>query len=184
MATPEANVSVGIGVEAQPVVPNVKWGPASWLGLILTILPIIGSVVAAIEGNDTATVTAGVGAILVALTTIGGRMAQAIAAARSAATIAGPWIDALQTALATTPPGQRASTVVVNAAPVADTATVEVNDDPGYDEPEHNDYEEATESLEDREVEEITDDELPSDEEEFDAGPPLPDSAVHPDVPR
>lgn len=86
-----------------PVVPKVSWGPTSTLGVAGTIIGLVGGVVAAVKGNDVATAAAGAGAILTALTTIGGRMAQAVASVRAAATIANPWIDALQAALAATP---------------------------------------------------------------------------------
>lgn len=80
--------------------PNVAWGPTSTLGTLLTLLAAIGTVVAAVKGNDTATATSGAAAVLAAVTTLGGRMAQAVAIARSVAVASGPWIDALHSALA------------------------------------------------------------------------------------
>ena len=88
-----------------PATPTVSWGPTSTLGVLLTIGGAIGTVVAAVKGNDTATAVGGASAVLTAVTTLGGRMAQAVAAVRAAATIANPWIDALQAALAATPAG-------------------------------------------------------------------------------
>lgn len=82
-----------------PTAPTVATGLATILGLATTILGAIGAIVAGIDGNDTATVTAAIGSILAALTTIGGRMAQAVAAIRTAADQAAPWIDAVQDAL-------------------------------------------------------------------------------------
>lgn len=89
---------------APPVIsPTVSWGPSSSIGVGLTILGAVGTVIAAIKGNDIATATAGGGAIVTALTTLGGRFAQAVAAVQAAAAVANPWIDALQAALDATP---------------------------------------------------------------------------------
>lgn len=82
----------------------VAWGPTSTLGVASTILGAAGAVVAAVKGNDVATAVAGGATILTAVSTIGGRMAQAVAAVRAAATVANPWIDAIQAAIAATPP--------------------------------------------------------------------------------
>jgi hypothetical protein len=78
---------------------SVPVGVSTLLGITIAVLSGISAIVAGAEGNDTATVTGGAVATLAALTTIGGRMAQAIAIVKSAATAAGPWIDAAQDAL-------------------------------------------------------------------------------------
>lgn len=113
----------------EPVAPKVPAGLATYFGVLVTILSAVGTVVAAVEAQDTATITAGVTTILTALTTIGGRMAQAVALARQVATTVDPLIDAIAAG---------------EAGPV---------DDPDVD----------AVSLE----------ELPTDEDEFAAPPPL-----------
>jgi hypothetical protein len=65
--------------------PKVSAGLSTYFGLLLTLLGAGGAVVAAVQANDTATITAGVGSIVAALSTIGGRMAQAVALARRVA---------------------------------------------------------------------------------------------------
>jgi hypothetical protein len=107
--------------------PAVSWGPTSTLGTALTLLGIVGTVVAAVHGNDTATATSGAATALAALTTLGGRMAQAIAIARSAAVAAGPWIDTVQAALAATPTGTLGP-VLTGTAEVASIPVVPVPD--------------------------------------------------------
>lgn len=64
-------------------------GIATILGILITIGGAASAVVAAIKSNDTATVTAGVTVIASGLATVGGRMAQAIKLASSAAPIVG-----------------------------------------------------------------------------------------------
>lgn len=82
--------------------PNVPAGLATYLGVAVAVLSGVAAVAAGIDGNDTATATGGAVAALAALATIGGRMAQAVAAVR--AVTASPWIDVFQAALAATPP--------------------------------------------------------------------------------
>lgn len=62
--------------------PKVTWGVSSTLGVISTIAAAAGTTYAAIQANDTATITAGVATIATALTTLGGRFAQAVALVR------------------------------------------------------------------------------------------------------
>lgn len=81
----------------------VSVGISTYLGIISTLAAGIGTVIAAAAGNDVATVTAGAAGILATLGTLGGRMAQAIAAVKAAAITAGPWIDAAQEALTDEP---------------------------------------------------------------------------------
>lgn len=135
MATAESNVIVNVKHSA--VAPKVEAGLSTYMGVILTLIGAVGSVIAALKANDTATVTAGTSAVLVALVTIGGRMAQAVAIAKQVATVAAPIVNAVA-------------------------------------------------ALEDPEVEEVHAAELPTDGEEFADAPndEVPDSAVHPDVPR
>jgi hypothetical protein len=83
-----------------PVAPSVSWGLTSYLGVFLTVLGSVGAVVAAVKGNDTATVAGAAAGGLTALVTLGGRFAQAVAAVRRVAADVGPWVDALQGALA------------------------------------------------------------------------------------
>jgi hypothetical protein len=77
------------------VAPKVASGVATYLGVGLTIVSAAGTTYAAIKSNDTATVVAGVSTITTALTTIGGRVAQAVALIRQGAALARPVIDAL-----------------------------------------------------------------------------------------
>lgn len=77
----------------------VTWGPTSTIGVVLSLIGIVGTVVAAVKANDAATVTAGGATALAAVSTLGGRFAQAVALARAVARDAGPWIDAGQKAL-------------------------------------------------------------------------------------
>lgn len=86
-----------------PPSPTVSWGKTSTLGVLLTLAAAVGTTAAAVKGNDTATAITGIGAILTGLTTLGGRMAQAVALVRRGAELAGPWIDAAQAALAKPP---------------------------------------------------------------------------------
>ncbi|HEX7088717.1 MAG TPA: hypothetical protein VF192_01195 [Longimicrobiales bacterium] len=89
-----------MGEQEKPVeAPKVSAGLGTYVGLVVTLVSAVGAIVAAVEQNDTATATAGAAGVLVALTTIGGRMAQAIAVVRAMATKAEPWIDAAQAAL-------------------------------------------------------------------------------------
>lgn len=76
-----------------PVTPS--WGAASTLGVLGTLLGVAGTTVAAIKANDWATVAAGVGTASVAITTLGGRFAQAVAIARAIARDAKPIVDEL-----------------------------------------------------------------------------------------
>lgn len=87
-----------------PTTTNVAWGHSSTLGVVGTLIGTIGGVIAAVKGNDIATAVAGGSAVLTAITTLGGRMAQAVAAVRATAQVANPWIDAIQAALYSTPP--------------------------------------------------------------------------------
>ena len=81
----------------------VSVGISTYLGIISTLVAGIGTVIAAAAGNDVATVTAGAAGILATLGTLGGRMAQAVAAIKAAAIAAEPWIDAAQAALGDEP---------------------------------------------------------------------------------
>lgn len=89
-----------------PAAPQkVSWGPTSTIAAVLAIVPLIGGTVQAIIGRDAPGLAVAGGGLLVALVGLGGRYAQSVALARRAATVAGPWIDALQAALASSPPG-------------------------------------------------------------------------------
>lgn len=81
-----------------------RHGVATYLGVLVTIGGALAAIVAGIEGNDTGTATGGAVTLLAALGTIGLKGAQAVAAIRAGAQAAGPWVDALQAALAATPP--------------------------------------------------------------------------------
>lgn len=81
-----------------------RHGVATYLGVLVTIGGALAAIVAGIEGNDTGTATGGAVTLLAALGTIGLKGAQAVAAIRAGAQVAGPWVDALQAALAATPP--------------------------------------------------------------------------------
>lgn len=137
MAT--ADTTVKVNVKPVSVASKVEVGLSTYMGVILTILGAAGSIAAAIKSNDTATITAGASTIAVALTTIGGRMAQAVAVTKTAAQIAAPIVQGV--------------------------ADMNISDD---------------------EADEVHSSELPSDEEEFADAPSddVPESAVHPDVPR
>jgi hypothetical protein len=76
-----------------PAPTNVSVGPTTILGVLATILAAGGSVYAAIQANDTATIAGGVFAILTALSTLGGRFAQALVIAKAAAARIGPVLD-------------------------------------------------------------------------------------------
>lgn len=93
MASTDATVNVA--VKPTVVSPKVEAGLSTYMGVILTVLSSVGAIIAALKVNDTATVTAGVSAILIALTTIGGRMAQATAIAKSAALVAQPFVNSI-----------------------------------------------------------------------------------------
>lgn len=69
------------------VAPKVGVGFTTIAGLIVTILQAAAAIYAGIKTNDTLAVTAGVGAITTALTTLGGRFAQAVALVRRAAPV-------------------------------------------------------------------------------------------------
>lgn len=79
--------------------PEISKGLATWSGLIFTLCGAVGTIYAAIKNNDTATLAAAIPTALVALTTIGGRMAQAVALIVKTANAAAPGIDAFQEAL-------------------------------------------------------------------------------------
>lgn len=81
--------------DLQPTVPK---GFATYAGLVFTLVGVVGTTIAALKANDVATATAGVGTTLTAITLVGGRMAQAVAAFRAAVIAASPAIDAVQAA--------------------------------------------------------------------------------------
>lgn len=103
--------------QAVPTPPPVAWGKTSIIGLALSLGPILGGVAQAIAGRDAPGLAVAGGGLLVLLATLGGRYAQAVALARSAAQVAGPWIDALQAALAATPGPPRTEVDVVDERP-------------------------------------------------------------------
>lgn len=75
--------------------PKVEAGLSTYVGFGLVVATAVGALVAALQGNDTATVTAGASGVLLALGTIGGRMAQALAIAKRVAVVAEPFVEAL-----------------------------------------------------------------------------------------
>ena len=75
--------------------PSVSTGFGTYLGTASALLAAVGTVVAAFQSNDTATVVGGVGAISALLLTVGGRMAQAVVLAKQVAVIVKPVIDGL-----------------------------------------------------------------------------------------
>ena len=77
------------------VEPTIPVGLGTKAGGVLTLLGAVGALVAAIQANDTATITSGAGAVLVALATLGGRFAQAVVVVREVARHARPIVDAL-----------------------------------------------------------------------------------------
>ncbi|WP_297775073.1 hypothetical protein [Mycobacterium sp.] len=81
-------------VHTQVSTPVVKVGPTTVLGTVGAIVGAAGTIIAAVKANDTATVTAGAMTLLTALSVLGGRYAQAVAAIRAAAVKARPLIDA------------------------------------------------------------------------------------------
>jgi hypothetical protein len=87
--------------------PNVSVGLATQVGIVVSIVSALGALVGAIEGNDVATASGAAAGVLAAITTIGGRMAQAVAALRAGARVAGPWVDAAQEALREPPASRR-----------------------------------------------------------------------------
>lgn len=80
--------------------PKVSVGPTTILGVLVTIVGIVGGIWAAIESQDWATAASGVVAALAVIGTLGGRYAQAVAAIHAGAATSGPIIDALQDAFA------------------------------------------------------------------------------------
>lgn len=75
---------------------NPTVGLSTYLGIALSILAGIGTVIAAVRANDTATITAGVTTIATAVTTLGGRQAQAVALAARAAPLVVAGLDGLE----------------------------------------------------------------------------------------
>lgn len=73
--------------------PPVPVGPTSQFGFALTLIGAVGAIVAGIKGNDTATITAGVAALLTGLATLGGRFAQAVVLVRKVANIVDDGFD-------------------------------------------------------------------------------------------
>lgn len=88
--------------------PVIQRGIATYLGLATTILGALAAIVAGADGNDTATVTAGLATILATIATMGGRYAQSVTAIKYAASDAAPLIDAAQEALADEPGNDQA----------------------------------------------------------------------------
>jgi hypothetical protein len=91
----EIVASVKMPVDANA---KVSWGVTSTLGVAASILAGAGAVIAAINDNDAATATGGVVMIVTAVTTLGGRYAQAVTAIKTFVRSARPWIDAAQEA--------------------------------------------------------------------------------------
>lgn len=75
--------------------PKVKVGFATYAGTVGAILAAVGTVYAAAENQDTATVVGGVASIAALITTIGGRFAQAVVLMRQTALVLDPFIDGL-----------------------------------------------------------------------------------------
>jgi hypothetical protein len=70
---------------ALTVKPKVGVGPTTIGAAVLTVLGIIGTIIAAVQANDVATVVTGFSSLLVAVTALGGRYAQAVAQIRAVA---------------------------------------------------------------------------------------------------
>lgn len=117
--TSDATTTASAGLPPGPTITtaSVGWGPTSTLGVALTIAGAVGSIIAAVKANDTATVTAGIATVLAAVSTLGGRYAQAVAAARGVAQGAQPWAEAIGKAPdAPSPTQARALTAMVQSA--------------------------------------------------------------------
>lgn len=79
--------------------PRIPVGVSTALGTALAVGSAAAAVLAGIDGNDTATVTAGGVAFLTAAATIGSRAAQAVTALRVVGRASRPWVDAVQDVL-------------------------------------------------------------------------------------
>lgn len=77
---PSATTTVKVKVK-----PDISVGVGTIAGFAFSLLGVLGTLGAAIAANDTATIVSGIGAALVAVTTLGGRFAQAVVAARAVA---------------------------------------------------------------------------------------------------
>ena len=75
--------------------PKVSVGFATYAGTIGAILAALGTVYAAVENQDTATVVGGVASISALVATLGGRFLQAVTVIREAAVALDPFIDGL-----------------------------------------------------------------------------------------
>jgi hypothetical protein len=139
-------------------VPKVEIGISTYLGVGLAVAGGVGTIIAALHSNDTATVTAGVTTITTALATIGGRTSQALELARRVARGAAPIVDALAAADAMHDSVlRRVNSAVGDAEPVVDALAGE-----------------------DAKTAAVAAAALPSDDEEF-AGPQDPESRTTPD---
>jgi hypothetical protein len=87
-------MSTPVKVSTQVSTPVVSVGPTTILGTLGAIVGAVGTVIAAVKANDTATVTAGAMTLLTGLSVLGGRYAQAVAAIRAAAVKFRPLVDA------------------------------------------------------------------------------------------
>lgn len=89
-----ANTNLTVTVQPEPA--KVPVGLSTYFGYGFAILAAVASIYSGFQGNDTATITAGITALLTAVQTGGGRQAQAVAQIRAAAATAAPFIDAVQ----------------------------------------------------------------------------------------
>ena len=96
--------------------PRPSIGFATIAGVLFTIVAGAGAFVAAVKGNDTATAAGAAAGVLTAVTTLGGRYAQAVVIARR---IAGPAARVLEAVAGTVAPAP----VVVNAYSAGDASS-------------------------------------------------------------
>ncbi len=75
--------------------PRIPVGISTILGILVTLAGLIGTIIAAVEANDTATIAGSISTALTLVATVGGRFAQAIAAIVVAAKYAEPFVEAL-----------------------------------------------------------------------------------------
>lgn len=91
----EAQVNTGPDYSRSVVASQIPVGVSTYLGVGLTIIAALGALVAGVKSNDTATIAAAATSLLAAISTIGSRGAQSVAAIKSAAVLAAPTVNAI-----------------------------------------------------------------------------------------